>query len=54
MAIATFTGWVLQLTGSYLPMFGIAGSAYLLALMAIHLLTPTLERVNNMEGDQPR
>lgn len=53
MAIATFTGWVLQLTGSYVPMFGIAGSAYLLALMGIHLLTPTLERVNNMEGDQP-
>ena len=34
-AVATITGWVLQLTrGSYVPMFGIAGSAYLLALMA--------------------
>jgi ACS family hexuronate transporter-like MFS transporter len=43
MFIATFTGWVLQFTGSYLPMFIIAGSAYLLALLLVHLLAPKLQ-----------
>ena len=43
MVIATFTGVVLQFTHSYVPMFVIAGSAYLLALLIIHLLTPRLE-----------
>ena len=43
MLIATFTGFVLQVTGSYLPMFVIAGSAYLVALAIIQLLVPRLE-----------
>jgi ACS family hexuronate transporter-like MFS transporter len=43
MVIATFTGFVLQFTGSYVPMFVIAGSAYLLALLVIQLLVPRLE-----------
>ena len=42
ICISTFTGYVLQLTGSYLPVFIVAGSAYLLALLAIHLLAPRL------------
>jgi len=42
--IATFTGWVLQVSGSYLPMFIIAGSVYLIALLVIHLLVPRLQR----------
>ena len=42
MCIATFTGWVLQVTGSYLPMFIIAGSVYLLALLLVHVLAPRL------------
>jgi ACS family hexuronate transporter-like MFS transporter len=44
MFIATFAGWVLQVSGSYIPMFIIAGSVYLLALLIIHLLVPRLER----------
>jgi MFS transporter, ACS family, hexuronate transporter len=32
-------------TGSYLPVFLIAGSAYVTALLVIHLLAPRLERV---------
>jgi len=44
MLIAAFTGWVLQISGSYLPMFIIAGSAYAIALLIIHLLVPGLER----------
>jgi len=43
MVIATFTGFVLQFTGSYVPMFVIAGSVYLIALLIIHLLAPRLE-----------
>ena len=43
MFIATFTGWLLQLTGSYLPVFIIAGSAYLVALGFVQLLAPRLQ-----------
>ena len=42
MFIATFTGWMLQLTGSYLPVFLIAGSIYLVALALVHALAPHL------------
>jgi ACS family hexuronate transporter-like MFS transporter len=43
MFMAQFTGRVLEATGSYMPMFVIAGSSYLVALLIIHLLTPRLE-----------
>ena len=43
MLIATTVGLILQYTGSYLPIFIIAGSAYLVALAVIHLLAPRLE-----------
>jgi MFS transporter, ACS family, hexuronate transporter len=46
MFIAKITGFVLQTTGSYYVVFGIAGSAYLLALLIVHLLVPRLEPVN--------
>jgi ACS family hexuronate transporter-like MFS transporter len=35
-------GAVLQATGSYVPVFLLAGSAYLLALGVIHTLAPKL------------
>jgi ACS family hexuronate transporter-like MFS transporter len=46
--IATIVGHVLQWTGSYKVPFLIAGSAYLVALAVIHVLTPRLEpaRIN--------
>ncbi len=46
--IATIVGHVLQWTGSYKVPFLIAGSAYLVALAIIHVLTPRLEpaRIN--------
>jgi ACS family hexuronate transporter-like MFS transporter len=44
MALAKLSGLVLQRTGSYLPMFIIASSAYLTALLIIQLLVPRLER----------
>ena len=43
MMISTFTGFLLQTTGSYIPVFIMAGSAYLLALAVVHLITPRLQ-----------
>lgn len=43
MFVATAAGYLLQSTGSYVPLFIIAASAYLLALLVIHLLTPNLK-----------
>jgi ACS family hexuronate transporter-like MFS transporter len=43
MLIAKIVGYMLQWTGSYKVPFLIAGSAYLVALAAIHLLSPRLE-----------
>ncbi len=43
MAIAKITGYLLQATGSYVPVFFIAASAYLVALALVHLLVPRLE-----------
>ena len=38
-------GWVLTATGSYFRLFMICGSAYLLALLVLHLLAPRLKPV---------
>lgn len=43
MVIALIVGEILQRTGSYVPIFLMAGSAYLAALLVIHLLVPRLE-----------
>jgi ACS family hexuronate transporter-like MFS transporter len=43
MLIATVTGFVLELTHSYVSVFMIAGFAYLVALLVIQLLAPRLE-----------
>lgn len=40
MFIAKIVGYVLEWSGSYLPIFIIAGSTYLTALLLIHLLVP--------------
>jgi ACS family hexuronate transporter-like MFS transporter len=42
MLIARVTGFVLQATGSYVVVFAIAGSAYLVAFAVVHLLVPTM------------
>jgi ACS family hexuronate transporter-like MFS transporter len=43
MLIAKLTGALLEWTGSYVPVFIIAASAYLVALAIVHLLAPRLE-----------
>ena len=45
MLIAKIVGYILQSTGSYLIPFFIAGSAYVAALICIHLLAPRMEVV---------
>jgi ACS family hexuronate transporter-like MFS transporter len=42
MLIAEIVGHLLQWTGSYMIPFFMAGSAYLIALLLIHLLSPKL------------
>src|SRR5262245_37561850 len=43
MLISKVVGYILQFSGSYVPIFIIAGSAYLTALLVFHLLAPRLE-----------
>ncbi|MHA6722428.1 MFS transporter [Sphingomonas sp. RS2018] len=46
MGMALFTGYILDATNNnYSVLFAIAGSAYFLALAAVHLLSPRLARV---------
>jgi len=45
MIFTKATGYVLQYTGSYTPMFRVAALAYLVAFVVIHLLAPKLEPV---------
>lgn len=43
MLLSLLVGKILEKTGNYLPIFIIAGSAYLFALLVIHLFAPRLE-----------
>ena len=45
MLIAKLTGYILDATGSYMPVFFIAAFTYLVGLLIIHLLVPRLEPV---------
>lgn len=45
MLMATYAGWVLQQFGSYRPIFIIAASAYLVALLVVHLINPAYRPV---------
>jgi MFS transporter, ACS family, hexuronate transporter len=44
MGIAKMVGYILQRTGSYVPVFLLAGTAYLVALCFVQILAPRLER----------
>ena len=52
MMIATATGYLLQWTGSYVPVFFVAASAYLIALAAIHLLAQDLKPARLQEDHE--
>ena len=42
MLLAKYAGWVLDRVGTFTPIFALAGSAYLLALLIVHILSPRL------------
>ena len=44
MFISKMVGYILQRTGSYVPVFVLAGSAYLVALVFVQALAPRLQR----------
>lgn len=46
MIMSPLVGWILDKTGSYIIIFIIAASAYLVALLIIHVLAPKLEPAN--------
>ncbi len=54
MLIAKTVGYVLHWTGSYFPIFLIAGTAYLVALLVIQILAPRLEPVRLDASAMPR
>jgi len=43
MLMAKYAGWVLEKIGSYTPIFVVAASVYLIAVLVIHLLMPRYE-----------
>lgn len=45
MLMTTYNGYILEVFKSYQPIFIVAGSAYLIAIVVIHLLTPRLKPV---------
>ena len=48
MLMAKYAGWVLESIGSYTPIFVVAGTVYLLALLVIHVLMPKLTPVEGV------
>ncbi|MCC2978413.1 MFS transporter [Sphingomonas sp. PL-96] len=48
MLMAKYAGYVLDSIGSYVPLFAVAGSAYFLALLCVHLLSPKLARAERI------
>jgi ACS family hexuronate transporter-like MFS transporter len=44
MLFSMYVGKVLDSLGTYAPIFAVAGGSYFIALLAIHLLSPRLER----------
>jgi ACS family hexuronate transporter-like MFS transporter len=44
MFIAKWVGYILQRTGSYVPVFVLAGLAYVVALAFVQMLAPKLKR----------
>lgn len=51
MLIASIAGFVLQLTGSYLSLFIMAGSMYLISFALYHFMIPKFEEVKILESN---
>jgi ACS family hexuronate transporter-like MFS transporter len=44
MLMAKYAGWVLDRIGSYTPIFIVAGSVYLIALLVLHVMIPRYDQ----------
>ncbi len=51
--VAKVAGYLREWTGSYVPLFTFAASAYLVALLVIHLLVPRMETANVGDATPP-
>jgi ACS family hexuronate transporter-like MFS transporter len=45
MLMSKYNGYILDVFGSYQPIFAIAGGAYIAGILVIHSLSPRLQRV---------
>ena len=50
MLMSKYNGYILGVFGSYQPIFAIAGGAYMVAIVAIHILSPQLQRVTELRA----
>jgi ACS family hexuronate transporter-like MFS transporter len=51
--MSKYAGDVLDRLGTYAPLFALAGAAYFLALLSVHLLSPRLKRVEAFRRTTP-
>jgi len=51
--MSKYSGDVLDRLGTYAPLFALAGAAYFLALLSVHLLSPRLARVESFRRTTP-
>lgn len=51
--MSKYAGDVLDRLGTYTPLFVVAGAAYFLAVLSVHLLTPRLARVERFSAATP-
>src|SRR4051812_4644680 len=51
--MSKYAGDVLDRLGTYAPLFILAGAAYFLALLSVHLLSPRLQRVESFRRTTP-
>ena len=53
MLMSKYNGYILDVFGSYQPLFAIAAGAYIVGIVVIHLLSPRLARVTNEAVTSP-
>jgi ACS family hexuronate transporter-like MFS transporter len=52
MVMSRYAGWVLDEIGSYTPIFIVAGSVYLVAVLTVHLLVPNYTPVEFSQDEE--
>ena len=54
MLMSKYNGYILDVFGSYQPIFALAGGAYIAGIAVIHLLSPKLTRVTEAAVTEPQ